>query len=102
MSDKMRDQVLDEILRKIPTLIVRATQDEYRVFRPDEEGKGSLWIARQRAGYRVVTTGTTHTIDRDIERITGKKSREMSDRAHKWWKGLSEEEVEQVFHVLAK
>ena len=102
MRDKMRDQVLDDILRKVPRLVVRPTQDEYRVFRPNEEGKGSLWITRQRSGYRVVTTGTTHTIDSDIEKIAGKKGREMSDRAHRWWKGLSVDEAERVFQVLAQ
>lgn len=98
----MQDPMLDDILLRFPKLRVKTTQYEYRVFRSDEEGKGSLWIARQRDGYRVVTTGTAHSIDGDIEQITGNSAREMSDRAHKWWKSLSNNALEKVFRVFAE
>jgi hypothetical protein len=97
----MQDPELDNILRQFPGLTFRRRESEYRVFRPIDESKGSLWIARQRDGYRVVSTGTTHSIDGDIERLTGMRGREMSDRAHLWWKSVSLSTLKEIFRSLS-
>jgi hypothetical protein len=97
----MQDLQLDDILARYPKLIVKRTEAEYRVFRPAEENKGSLWIARQKHGYRVVTTGQAHSVDRDLERLTGSRAGEMSDRAHKWWKDLDNNNLEDLFRIFS-
>ena len=99
---KMQDTGLDDILRGFPTLVSEPKENEYRIYRNSNDGQGSLWIARQKDGYRVVTTGTTHSIDNDIERITGMQAREMSDRNHKWGKSLPLGNMEKILTCLAE
>ncbi len=98
----MYDPGLDHILRGFPNLVVEPKQKEYRVYHPAQKGKGSLWVVKQKEGYRIVSTGTTHSLDRDIERLTGTPGSEMSDRNHKWWKSVTLLTMDKIFALLAE
>lgn len=92
---------LDALVSEMPKLSSKPTKAEYRVFR-DGVGRGSLWIAKQTGGYRVVTTGVANSLKPEIERSTGKKALTMRDRDHLWWKGLSIENVRSVLKAFQK
>jgi hypothetical protein len=96
----MHDPSLDEIIAKYPRLSLKRTEGEYRVFKSAEENKGSLWIANQRAGFRIVTTGTAHIIDPELQKLTGKRGLEYSDRYHKTWKSLTAGTVDNVLKAF--
>ena len=99
--DSVRDPELDRLISDFSTLSLKRTQHEYRVYR-EGTGPGSIWIARQRGGYRIVTTGVTNSLKSEIEKLTGKKAGTMRDRGHLWWKGLTLDQVRAIFTALEK
>lgn len=103
VRDNMRisNSDLDRLLGDFPTLSLKRTQDEYRVYR-EGIGRGSIWIANQRDGYRIVTTGVTNGLKSEIESLTSKKALTMRDRDHLWWKDLTLDQVRGVFKALEK
>jgi hypothetical protein len=64
---------LDALIKEMPKLSSKPTKAEYRVFRYGI-GRGSIWIGKQRKGYRIVTTGVTNALRSEIETVTNKKS----------------------------
>ncbi len=95
VRDLLQLPELDSLKSEMPMLSLKPTKNEYRFFR-NGLGPGSIWIAKQRGGYRIVTTGITNSLRSDIERLTGKTASTMRDRDHLWWKGLSIDNVRGV------
>lgn len=97
----LRDPQLDRLIAEFQRLSLKRTQDEYRIYK-EGSGRGSIWISKQRDGYRIVTTGVVNSLKSEIERLTSKKALTMRDRDHLWWKRMTIDEVRGVFAVLEK
>jgi hypothetical protein len=100
-NELMRNSDLDSLIADFPMLSLKRTQGEYRIYK-EGNGRGSIWIAKQRDGYRIVTTGATNSMKSEIERLSGKVALTMRDRDHLWWKGLTLDEVRSVFMALER
>lgn len=100
-SQSIQFPELDSLANEMPMLSLGPTKDEYR-FSREGVGRGSIWVAKQRGGYRIVTTGSANTLKPEIERITGQKALTMRDRDHLWWKGLSIDDMRSVLEAFQK
>lgn len=96
---QMTDHELETAIKAIPLLTLEVKQAEFRVYR--EGQRGSIWIANQKCGYKIVTTGDTHFLDTYIVRLTGVPGKERSDRNHKEWRCLTLAAVGEVCKILA-
>jgi hypothetical protein len=92
---------LNSLANEMPMLSLRPTKDEYRFSRKGA-GRGSIWVAKQRGGYRVVTTGAANALQPEIERLTAQKALTMRNRHHLWWKGLSLDMMRNVLEAFQK
>ncbi len=90
------DPDLESILIDFPSLSMAMTESEYKVRRNDL-GVGSMWIKKQRDGYRLVTTGNAHCVDSELEKLTGRTPKTWDDRYHCGWNSLGLETIRKIF-----
>jgi len=96
LRQQVSDRLIEAVLRRYQNIEWKTTSTEYKIGKPGNFYKGSIWVRPRKGVYRVQTTGVAQGMDLYIRTLVGDADGSQKSNEYKFWISVQESDLERL------